>query len=286
MRCYVCGKETHPRQRYCDRCRIFVTDTKEQMKRRAALREAYDQDHDGFRCHWSGILLDEIDRDGPFSLCFDHLVPVRTSKLVVSSALFNLMKCELTDEEFLLAIKELADHLRGQEFDKNLIKFTHWNVKAPSPTGPGRRPGNKGLGKVNVPECIICGRPPLHWSYYCSRCRPFVVMHPHAKRLHARAMREAWSKEQDGFCCHYTGVRLNERDTRSPWFLSFDHGIPGDDQTLVVAAFWVNAMKTALSEAEFWAVVLEYDRYLREGGEFDRDVAEFRYWKRTRGKRT
>jgi hypothetical protein len=30
-----------------------------------------------------------------------------------------------------------------------------------------------------------------------------------------------------------------------------------------------------------WAVVLEYDRYLREGGEFDRDVAEFRWWRRT-----
>jgi hypothetical protein len=29
-------------------------------------------------------------------------------------------------------------------------------------------------------------------------------------------------------------------------------------------------------------VVIEYDGYLREGGEFDGDVVGFRYWRRTR----
>ena len=38
-------------------------------------------------------------------------------------------------------------------------------------------------------------------------------------------------------------------------------------------------MKTALSDSEFWAVVMEYDRYMREGGEFDRHVVDFEYWK-------
>jgi len=38
-----------------------------------------------------------------------------------------------------------------------------------------------------------------------------------------------------------------------------------------------------LSGEEFWKVVGEMDRYLREGGEFDRDVVGFRYWRR--GKR-
>ena len=42
-------------------------------------------------------------------------------------------------------------------------------------------------------------------------------------------------------------------------------------------------MKTALPEDEFWAVVTEYNRYLREGGEFDSDVVEFGYWRRARG---
>ena len=38
--------------------------------------------------------------------------------------------------------------------------------------------------------------------------------------------------------------------------------------------------KTALSGGEFWKVVGEYERCLREGGEFDRDVVEFKYWRR------
>jgi hypothetical protein len=99
-------------------------------------------------------------------------------------------------------------------------------------------------------------------------------------RLRAKALKEAWDPDRGCFACHYTGARLDETDPRSPWYLNFEHAVPRDLGTLVVAAYWVNLMKTSLSEAEFWAVVLEYDRYLREGGEFDRDVAEFKYWRR------
>ena len=51
--------------------------------------------------------------------------------------------------------------------------------------------------------------------------------------------------------------------------------------TLVVAAWWVKEMRTALAGVEFWKVVIEYKRCLREGGELDRDICEFRYWRRT-----
>ena len=60
------------------------------------------------------------------------------------------------------------------------------------------------------------------------------------------------------------------------------HARPTNAGTLVVAAWRVNAMKTALSKTEFRKVVVEYDRYLREGGEFDKEVVEFRYWRRAR----
>ena len=42
-------------------------------------------------------------------------------------------------------------------------------------------------------------------------------------------------------------------------------------------------MKSAMSEEEFGKVVVEFDRYLREGGEFDRKVVEFEHWRRARG---
>ena len=85
---------------------------------------------------------------------------------------------------------------------------------------------------------------------------------------------------QGGFLCHFTGVRVDEGDWGSPWFLTFDHRVPGEGGTLVVAAWWVNMMKSSLSEEEFWRVIGEYDRYLKEGGEFDKNVVEFKYWRR------
>jgi len=36
---------------------------------------------------------------------------------------------------------------------------------------------------------------------------------------------------------------------------------------------------------DIWAVILEYDRYSREGGEFDRDVVDFKYWRLARRRR-
>jgi hypothetical protein len=98
-------------------------------------------------------------------------------------------------------------------------------------------------------------------------------------------MKAAWAPSKDGFMCKYTGVKLDDEDPRSPWYLSFDHGVPGNKNSIVVTAYWLNLMKTALSAQEFWSVVLEYDRYLREDGEFDRDVAEFIYWGKFRGHR-
>jgi len=42
-------------------------------------------------------------------------------------------------------------------------------------------------------------------------------------------------------------------------------------------------MKTGLPEGESWKVVVEYDRFLRAGGEFDREVVGFEHWRRARG---
>ncbi len=284
MECCICEKETPPRRIYCDRCRALLG-ARDRLKRRAALRRAYDRSADAFRCHWSGVLMTEMGRSDPFHLCFDHLVPVETSELVVSSQLFNRMKDQLAPEELPLAFRELAAHRAGRSFDRDLLEFRYWSRRVPSPQGPGGPPHRGALKLVRVEECVICGGEPVPWSYYCPRCRRFVLIHNTAQRHRVRAMKEAWSEEEDGFVCHHTGVRVDDDKPRSPWYISFDHGVPRDDDTLVVTAWWVNVMKSALSEEEFWKVVGEYDRYLREGGVFDRDVVGFSYWRRGGGKR-
>jgi len=40
-----------------------------------------------------------------------------------------------------------------------------------------------------------------------------------------------------------------------------------------------NNMKSDLSEEEFWAIVMEFDRHVR-GAPFDREIVKFLYWKR------
>ncbi len=283
MRCCVCGKETGSQERHCDRCASLIQH-KDRIKRRHALQKAYDSSADGFRCHWCGVLLEEEDYTDPFHLCFDHFFPVKSSELVASSEIFNKMKYELGPEEFHKAIKELAAHRAGKPFDKDVVEFRYWGLKAPSPSEVDEALHPYEITKVVVDECAICGRPPRKWSKFCPRCRRFVRMHRHAYHHNVKAMKEAYSEDEDAFICHYTGVKLDD-ESRSPWFLSFDHAVPGDEGTIVVAAYWINQMKNALNGEEFWKVVGEYDRYLREGGEFDRDVVGFRYWRRARGKR-
>ena len=255
---------------------------KEQLKRRAAMREAYDPAHDAYRDHWSGVILDGKDRTDPFHMGFDHLYPVRSSRLVVCSELSNFVKTELGPDEFRLAVAELTAHHNGRPFRRDLINFEYWDIKAPAPPSPGRRLRREELTSVNVEECIVCGRPPRPRSYCCERCRRFVYWRGYDRKQHARAMREAWSAEEDAFICWYTGARVVDDDPMSPWYLTFDHRVPGRAGSIVVAAAWVNAMKTALSEREFWAVVGEYDNFLNGGGEFDREVVEFRYWRHAR----
>lgn len=282
MHCIICGRDTPPWVRYCDRCRDFFRANKDKLKRRTALQAAYDKTVDGFRDHWSCVVLEERDLDDPFHLCFDHRVPVEESELVVSSELFNQMKSQLSPEEFRRAFEELAAHLDGEPFDRDCIKFEYWRHRASAPPPPPRRLQPWELATVLVDECVVCGAPPIKWSYYCTRCRRLVAWQGGPRTANARALKEAWCEEEDGFLCKYTGVRVDEDDPGSPWYISFDHAVPGDRDTLVVSAYWVNMMKTALSADEFEAVVREYDRYLCEGGEFDRHVVEFRHWRRTR----
>jgi hypothetical protein len=98
--------------------------------------------------------------------------------------------------------------------------------------------------------------------------------------MRVKAMKAAWCADEAGFRCHYTGVKLDDSHPMNPWFLTFDHTIPGDKDTVVVAASWVNEMKTSLSEAEFWKIIGEYNRYLSEDGEFDKDIIKFEHWRR------
>ena len=136
-----------------------------------------------------------------------------------------------------------------------------------------------GIGDEAVRRChagagVVWREPALERSKYCPRCRRFVQQ----RDLRAGTMREAWGREGSG--------------AAAPGW-SWTRPIPGAPGpstagcrgTLVVAAWWVKERKTGLSEGELWKVVGEYERYLREGGEFDREVVGFEHWRRACGRR-
>ena len=124
--------------------------------------------------------------------------------------------------------------------------------------------------------CIVCRNPAALRCLYCPRCRKFGRLAADDQSLLAirEALIRAWNAQQNGFICHYTGIKLEELDFQSPWYLTFDHRIPDKSGDLVVAALWVNRMKTYLTEEEFRAVVRELANHIRSGSRFNKAVVD------------
>jgi len=67
----------------------------------------------GFICYYTGMQLDLDDPKSPWYLVFDHWNPRDPRKIVITSALVNRMKSDLTEEEFWYFIRQLANHFRN-----------------------------------------------------------------------------------------------------------------------------------------------------------------------------
>ena len=209
---------------------------------------------------------------------FDHRIPIPSSDLLATVSFANQLKGDLTEDEFREAISQLSGHWKGAPFDKAAIAFQYWSRVAVHPKGPGNfdRPAK---GAPLPTECVVCGRKPHKGSKYCPRCRQWTKWASDAteRRL---ALVEAYDKRKHGFICHYTGIELDDKDPTSPWYVSFDHGIPRKKGAMVVAAQWITIMKEDLSRDEFYKVMNEQERVFRTGKAFDKGVCTFEYWRR------
>jgi len=295
IKCGICGGAGGKwAKRYCLRCRRLLKrsgDAKAAYV--AALQKAWSVGDDGFLCHYSGVKLVEGGRKDPWALSFDHVVPGQKGNLVVCSFLINVMKAELSEEEFRVVVKEIDRHWKGQRFRKDVIGFASWNKAALAARGRIRRAlaitgarGNLGMpGRLGKPgargvkgPCPICGAEAKKGTRYCARC--FRLQELRGERVAARkALKRAWDAKAGGFRCHYTGIILEEKDRKSPWYISFDHPTPGKKGAVVVTAIFVNLMKTDMSEKEFRAMIRELAKKFK-GGVFDKSKLEFKYYHR------
>lgn len=269
MACHVCERAAKPRAHYCPRCREYIYHKPEHLARKQAMKLAYDKAQDAFICHYTGILLDEHKPHTPWNLTFDHVIPGKKGgRLVVASSLINDMKSDMSEDEFIAVIREFASYKTTGSFNKDAIHLEHWyRLVRPSRLGQGPFPSSRGTAII---ECVVCHKPSLPGTIYCERCRKFVFgKYEHMARQ--LALKASWNQQQDGFLCHYTGVRLDENDPKSPWYVSFDHSIPGKKGRLVVCARFINTLKANLTETQFLAVMAELAKHL-DGAPFDKGV--------------
>jgi len=128
-------------------------------------------------------------------------------------------------------------------------------------------------------NCLICSKPTLPRCSYDPRCRKLVTSR-HADLLKRRtALQKSYSKADDSFHCHYTGAKLEEKATSSPWYIVFDHIIPIPSSALAATGAVINEAKGDLTDEEFKTANIQL-RKRKNGGVFDKASIKFQYWSR------
>lgn len=128
--CVVCGAEKHPLAYACTRCKRILdrietrrdaSGAVRRVDRAARLRALQDSWQDGsFHCFYTGVALTDDGqrwRDHRY-LVFEHRDPGDEASVVVTCALVNRMKTDLTEEQFKGMVGELARVFGGGTFDE------------------------------------------------------------------------------------------------------------------------------------------------------------------------
>jgi hypothetical protein len=128
--CAVCGAEKHLKASTCPRCKHILdrVETRRDpsgairhVDRQARLRALQESWRDGtFRCFYTDVaLVDDSGRARDHRyLVFDHRTPGDEGSVVVTCALVNRLKTDLTEEQFKVMVTELAKVFAGGAFDE------------------------------------------------------------------------------------------------------------------------------------------------------------------------
>lgn len=128
--CVVCGAEKHAQAYACTRCKRIIdrvetrrdaSGDSRKVDKAARLRALQDAWRDGsFRCFYTGMaLIDDGQRWREHRyLVFEHRTPGDEASVVVTCALVNRMKTDLTEDQFKNLIRELGKVFDGGTFDE------------------------------------------------------------------------------------------------------------------------------------------------------------------------
>jgi len=114
-------------------------------------------------------------------------------------------------------------------------------------------------------KCCKCGHKVFSpRSKYCRNCHK-IKIRMKKKKFTPQAQEGVWDYiSKYGHTCYYTKMALEMEDDTSPWYLDFDHWIPGDPRKIVICSALVNDMKQDMTEFEFWYYVFQLDDHRKK----------------------
>jgi hypothetical protein len=198
------------------------------------------------------------------------MIPGDNRKIVLTSALLNEMKSDMTPQEFWYYILQLDQYFRtGKKIRK--IKLSRWyrltprlhenhGVMMPPP------PRLSGFSDVHGKKCCLCGRPVYApRAMYCYGCHEFVHSMDNRRINNDAAKQILKHVHRHGFVCEYTETPLNMTDYKDPFYYEFDHSVPGDRNRVALTFSLLNEMKSEMTFNEFKYYVGQFADFLRTG---------------------
>ncbi|MDE2232260.1 MAG: hypothetical protein KGJ95_09415, partial [Candidatus Omnitrophica bacterium] len=223
----------------------------------------------GDNCYFTKRPLEMDDTKSPWYCVFDHLIPLDPRTIVLTSALINTIKSALSEDEFWYMIEQLDDFKRkGKKIKK--INLAHWRQHVFASKKEGLPYKKRPIWPhPQDKKCDICGRPVFSLqSKYCLRCSHFNWRMEH-KGFSPEAMEAVREYlRANGYVCALTGLPLEMKDDRSPWYCVFDYLVPGDRSSLIVTCALFCEMKSDLTIEEFWYYIRQLADHKRYGTPF------------------
>ncbi len=127
-KCCICSKRAFSdRSRYCLTCARFAFRMKARQFPPWVVKKIWEYVRKyGYVCYYTGMALDMNDPTSPWYCFLNHWRPGDMGKVVITSALINVMKGALTEDEFWYYIEALADYKdKGKPIRKKRPVF--WN---------------------------------------------------------------------------------------------------------------------------------------------------------------
>jgi len=131
--------------------------------------------------------------------------------------------------------------------------------------------------RKQVKRCCECNKPVFSIkSIYCRTCSHFSAR-MFDERFSPEIRESLWSYiRKNGYYCYYTGTKLDVFTKSSPYFLEFDHVVPGDPRRIVITSAWLNELKGDMTFKEFRKSVVQLYNYWFKGIKIKK--MKFRYW--------